>query len=137
MSRNFGHQEAISAVYLTRQVMQLLSWTVTFKTRRVLPKFISKWSEGYDVVYAIRAKRKENIFKKGLFYLYRVARMMSSFEIPLDSGDFGLMDKVVKILNNMPEKNKFVRGVRTWIGFKQTGLQYERDAPLLVHLSLH
>ena len=131
LSRNFGHQEAISAglSYATGDAVIVMDGDLQ-DPPEVLPKFISKWSEGYDVVYAIRAKRKENIFKKmAYFTFYRCLRMMSSFEIPLDSGDFGLMDKrVVKILNNMPEKNKFVRGVRTWIGFKQTGLQYERDA---------
>ena len=95
-----------------------------------LPKFLEKWREGYDVVYAIRINRKENIFKKIAYSLfYRILKVIGDINIPLDSGDFCVMDrKVVKVLNkDMPEKNRFVRGLRAFAGFKQIGVPYERD----------
>ena len=85
--------------------------------------------EGYDVVYAIRKKRKENVFKRIAYYLfYRIQKKLIPFDIPTDSGDYSLLSrKVVNILNKMPEESKYVRGLRAWIGLKQFGLEYERD----------
>jgi polyisoprenyl-phosphate glycosyltransferase len=96
----------------------------------VLPQFIAKWREGHEVVYAIRAQRKEGWFKRSLYALfYRLLQRIASIEIPLDSGDFCLMDRrVVDILNGMPERNRFVRGIRSWVGLDQIGLEYERQA---------
>ena len=94
-----------------------------------LPKFLNKWREGYQVVYAIRRKRKESFFKKVSYKLfYRLLSLISDIRIPLDSGDFCLMDrKIVDILNNqMTEQNRFVRGLRAYAGFRQIGIEYER-----------
>jgi glycosyltransferase involved in cell wall biosynthesis len=93
-------------------------------------RFIEKWKEGYDIVYAIRQHRKEGFLKKISYWMfYRIMSKMIDFELPLDSGDFCIMDrKIVDILNSLPERNRFVRGLRAWSGFKQTGLVYERHA---------
>jgi dolichol-phosphate mannosyltransferase len=94
-----------------------------------LPRFIAKWREGFDVVYAIRTKRKENIFKRAAYAaFYRLLKRLSYLDVPLDSGDFCLMDKrVVEALRRLPERKRFVRGLRTWVGFRQVGLVYERE----------
>ena len=98
-----------------------------------LSLFIVKWREGYDVVYAIRTKRKENLFKRAAYSLfYRILHALSNINIPLDSGDFCLMDrKVVNTINNeLPENIRFVRGLRAYAGFRQIGVKYKRDARL-------
>jgi len=91
---------------------------------------ITKWQEGFDVVYGVRTRRKEGLLKRLSYKLfYRLYRFLVRIEMPLDSGDFALLDRrVVDLLNSLPEKNRFVRGLRTWTGFRQTGLTYERDA---------
>ncbi len=96
----------------------------------IVPRFLAKWREGFEVVYAIRKKRKENIFKRAAYAsFYRILRVLSYLEIPLDSGDFCLMDKkVVAVIRDLRERSRFVRGLRTWAGFRQIGLEYERDA---------
>ena len=96
----------------------------------VLPQFVDRWRAGYDVVYAVRTKRKEGLLKRlGYFGFYRVMRSISDLEIPLDSGDFCLMDRrVVEAMNELPERKRFVRGLRTFVGFRQIGLPYERAA---------
>jgi len=130
-SRNFGHQIAISAglAHASGDAVILMDGDLQ-DPPEILPQFIAKWKEGFDVVYAIRKKRKENIFKRAAYAsFYRLMRKLSYLEIPLDSGDFCLMDKkVAKVVNEFPERNRFVRGLRTWAGFRQTGLEYERDA---------
>ncbi|GAB4011263.1 MAG: glycosyltransferase family 2 protein [Bdellovibrio sp.] len=131
LSRNFGHQEAITAGlnYASGDAVIVMDGDLQ-DPPEVLPQFVDKWQEGYDVVYAIREKRKENFLKKFAYYcFYRLLRYLASIDIPLDSGDFSLMDrKVVKLLNQIPEKNRFVRGIRSWLGFRQVGLAYERQA---------
>jgi polyisoprenyl-phosphate glycosyltransferase len=130
-SRNFGHQVAISAglAHASGDAVILMDGDLQ-DPPEILPQFIARWKEGFDVVYAIRKKRKENIFKRTSYALfYRLMKKLSYLEIPLDSGDFCLMDKrVAKVVNEFPERNRFVRGLRTWAGFRQTGLEYERDA---------
>lgn len=130
-ARNFGHQKAVSAG------IQHTSGDAVFVIDADLQdppedlyRFIDKWHEGYEVVYAVRRKRKENIVKKTCYFLfYRLLSKLSQTEIPLDSGDFCLMDrKVVDVLKQMPEQNRFVRGMRAWAGFRQVGLEYERHA---------
>ena len=94
----------------------------------VLPDLIDKWREGYEVVYAVRRRRKEGVFKRAAYWVfYRVLGCLGDVRIPLDSGDFGLMDRrVVDLLKKMPERNRFVRGIRSWAGFRQTPLEYDR-----------
>jgi polyisoprenyl-phosphate glycosyltransferase len=94
----------------------------------VIEKFYKKWIEGYDVVYGIRIKR-EAPFLMTLAYklFYRLFHKLSYVEIPLDAGDFSLIDrKVVEVLKQFPERDRFLRGLRAWVGFRQTGIPYER-----------
>jgi dolichol-phosphate mannosyltransferase len=86
-------------------------------------------SEGYDIVYAVRTRRKENWLKKLLYFsFYRILKSLANIEMPLDSGDFSILKRrVVDILNKMPEESRYIRGMRTWVGFKQIGLEYDRN----------
>jgi len=130
LSRNFGHQIAISAGidHASGDAVILMDGDLQ-DPPEVLSQFIKKWEEGYEVVYAIRTKRKENILKRAAYAVfYRILNKISYLNIPLDSGDFCIMDKgVVEVIRQLPERNRFVRGLRTWAGFRQTGLSYERD----------
>lgn len=95
----------------------------------MIPDMISKWLEGYDVVYGIRKKRKGNIIRRiGYKIFYRMFKIFSYIDVPLDAGDFALLDrKVVDAINQLPERSRFLRGLRAWVGFKQTGLEYVRQ----------
>ena len=92
--------------------------------------FIRKIREGWDVVYAIRTKRKEGLVKRICYRAYyRILKRIAVLDIPLDAGDFSVMrGEVVDAINRLPERNRFVRGLRSWVGFRQTGLAYERQA---------
>ena len=129
-SRNFGHQVAVSAglKYSSGQYVAILDGDLQ-DPPEILPKFFKKLDEGYDAVYAIRKNRKENIFKRIAYKsFYRFLKRVSNIDIPLDSGDFCVMNrKVVNAINSLPERNRFVRGLRSWVGFKQIGLDYSRD----------
>lgn len=94
----------------------------------IIEKFYQKWLEGYDVVYGIRTKREAPLYMAILYKLfYRIFRKMSYVKIPLDAGDFSLIDrKVVEVLKNFSERDRFLRGLRAWVGFKQTGIPYRR-----------
>jgi glycosyltransferase involved in cell wall biosynthesis len=131
LSRNFGHQAAISAGidHATGQGVIVMDGDLQ-DPPEVLPQFVAAWRQGNDVVYAVRTKRKEPLWKRFCYALfYRVFRAASTLDIPLDSGDFCLMDrKVVEALKALPERGRFVRGLRTFVGFKQIGLAYERAA---------
>lgn len=130
-ARNFGHQTAVSAglQYATGDAVIVMDADLQDPPEE-LDRFIAKWKEGYEVVYAIRKQRKENALKRAAYKgFYRLLSSVSNLDIPLDSGDFCLMDRtVVDLINQMPEKNRFVRGLRAWAGFRQTGLEYERQA---------
>lgn len=130
LSRNFGHQAAISAGIKTAKGDAVVVMDGDLQDPpEELPRFLDKWREGYDVVYAIRTKRKENVLKKSAYYVfYRILGWVSDISIPLDSGDFCVMDrKVVEALNyQLPENIRFVRGLRAYAGFKQIGVSYER-----------
>jgi len=131
LSRNFGHQAAVSAgLRYTKGDAVIIMDADLQDPPELLTQFIDKWKEGFDVVYAIRKKRKESFFKRiSYFIFYRLLQKMADIEIPLDSGDFCLMDKkVVDQINMLPEKHRFVRGLRSWVGFRQTGIEYERPA---------
>lgn len=130
-SRNFGHQTAVSAgIYHSNGDAVVVMDADLQDPPEELYRFIEKWREGYDVVYAIRRKRKEGPVKRlGYWAFYRILSKMVDFELPLDSGDFCIMDrKVVEAIRSMPERNRFVRGLRAWTGFRQIGLSYERQA---------
>lgn len=130
-SRNFGHQTAVSAgiFHAAGDAVVVIDADLQDPPEEIR-RFIMKWQEGYDIVYAVRQHRKEGIFKKISYWsFYRIMSKMIDFELPLDSGDFCLMDrKIVDIINSMPERNRFVRGLRAWSGFRQTGVVYERHA---------
>jgi dolichol-phosphate mannosyltransferase len=131
LSRNFGHQPAVTAgIDHARGRAVLVMDGDLQDPPEVIPQFVAKWREGNDVVYAVRRHRKENAAKKvAYFAFYRLLNLISELEIPLDSGDFCLMDrKVVDALKDLPERARFVRGLRTFVGFRQAGLEYERDA---------
>jgi dolichol-phosphate mannosyltransferase len=96
----------------------------------LIPQMIEKWKEGYEVVYAKRLKRKgETLFKKWTAALfYRTLRALTEVNIPLDTGDFRLIDrKVADAMRSIREKNRFVRGLVSWVGFRQTAIEYVRD----------
>jgi glycosyltransferase involved in cell wall biosynthesis len=130
-ARNFGHQTAVSAglFYATGEVMAVIDADLEDPPEEIA-RLLEKWREGYDVVYAIRQKRKEAWFKRASYWaFYRVMARLVEFEIPLDSGDFCLVNRrVVDTINAMPERNRFVRGLRAWSGFRQIGVTYERAA---------
>ena len=131
LTRNFGHQRAISAglEYTRGQAVIVMDGDLQ-DPPEVIPDFINKWREDFQVVYAIREKRKEHFLKRFLYHMfYLIINTISRTDMPLDAGDFCLMDRcVVNELVILPEKNRFVRGLRSWVGFRQIGLAYERDA---------
>lgn len=131
LTRNFGHQAAITAGLTVARgdVVAIMDCDLQ-DPPEVLPTFIAKWREGYQVAYAIRKNRKEWLgLRLAYWAFYRLLRMLSDLRIPLDSGDFCLMDRsAVDLLNGLPERSRFVRGLRTWVGLKQVGVAYERDA---------
>ena len=132
-SRNFGHQTAVTAGldFASGEQVAILDADLQ-DPPEILPKFFTKLDEGYDVVYAIRKKRKENIFKRIAYSLfYKILHLIASVDIPLDSGDFCVLSRrMVKTINSFPERNRFIRGLRSWAGFKQIGLEYEREKRL-------
>ncbi len=90
---------------------------------------LEKWRQGYDIVYAIRRRRKEGVVKRvAYFCFYRLLAFLAEIDVPLDTGDFCLMDRrVVDAMTVVTEQQPFVRGLRAWVGFRQTGVAYERD----------
>jgi glycosyltransferase involved in cell wall biosynthesis len=131
LARNFGHQIAISAgLDFARGDGVIIMDADLQDPPEVLPEFIEKWREGHDIVYAIRTNRKEGWLKRKAYsFFYRILQRIANIQIPLDAGDFCIMDrKAVVILTNMPERNRFIRGIRSWIGLDQVGLAYDRDS---------
>ena len=131
-SRNFGHQVAVTAGMRFAQGSAVILMDADLQDPpELLPQMIALWRDGWEVVYAVRTEREgESAFKKltaSLFY--RLLQRMTNVSIPADTGDFRLMDrKVVDALNSMGEHHRFLRGMAAWVGFKQTGLPYKRDA---------
>lgn len=131
LSRNHGHQLALSAGMASARASEAL-FIIDGDLQdppELLPDFYKAYQEGNDVVYAVRRKRKEGVAKKTAYYLfYRLLKSISYVEIPLDSGDFALISRrVADVLIKMPEESRYLRGMRSWVGFKQIGLEYERD----------
>ncbi|GAB2781042.1 glycosyltransferase family 2 protein [Rhabdobacter roseus] len=131
LSRNHGHQLALSAgIAAARGTEALFIIDGDLQDPpELLPDFYRLFQEGNDVVYAVRRKRKENMAKRTGYYLfYRLLQSISYVDIPLDSGDFALISRrVADVLIKMPEESRYLRGMRSWIGFKQIGFEYERD----------
>jgi dolichol-phosphate mannosyltransferase len=131
LSRNFGHQAAVSAGLdqAAGDAVVVMDGDLQ-DPPAVLPRFLERWRGGAEVVYAIRTRRKEGLLKRAGYYVfYRLLRALSDVQIPLDSGDFCLMDrKVVDALKRLPERQRFVRGLRAFVGYRQEALPYARDA---------
>jgi len=129
-ARNFGHQVAITAGwdYARGDAVVIMDADLQ-DPPEVIPELIARWREGYEVVYAVRAEREgESWFKKATASLfYRLIYRITDVKIPLDSGDFRLLDrKVVEVLKTMRERHRFPRGMAAWVGFRQIGVAYKR-----------
>ena len=130
LSRNFGQQIAIkTGLELAQGDLIAILDDDLQDPPSVLIDFIDKIQSGYDVVYGVRKKRKESLFKKMFYSMYYIIlKRISKIDLPLDSGDFCIMNrKVVGIILSMNEKNLFLRGMRSWVGFNQIGVEYERS----------
>ena len=130
-SRNFGNQAAVSAGlnYSTGDCAIIIDADLQ-DPPELLPELIAKWQEGFEVVFAQRIARKgESLFKRMTASIfYRLLQKLTHVDIPPDTGDFRLIDrKVITALNEMPEKNRFMRGMISWTGFRQTGITYVRE----------
>ncbi len=130
LSRNFGHQCALAAGidHANGRAVILMDGDLQDAPEAIL-SFIECWQQGYEVVYAIRAKRKEHWLKKFAFHsFYRLQNQLSGLPLPLDAGIFSLLDrKVILALRQMPERSKYLSGLRAYAGFRQTGVVVERD----------
>jgi polyisoprenyl-phosphate glycosyltransferase len=130
LARNFGHQLALwtGLQHADGDVIAILDADLQ-DPPEILSQFIEKWREGYDVIYAVRRKRKENIFKRlAYFSFYRIFRALCEVPVPLDSGDFCVLDRrVLDAMLQVKETEPFIRGLRAWVGFRQTGIEYERS----------
>lgn len=129
-SRNFGGQNAYASGlrYCSGDGAITLDGDIQ-DPPELFPAFVKKWLEGYDVVYGIREKRQGVSLVQGFLYklFYRIFRYLSSVSMPLDASDFALTDrKVIDAINDMPEADRIYRGMRAWIGYRQTGIAYER-----------
>ena len=131
LSRNFGHQAALQAgldeaigncVVLMDADLQ--------DPPELLADLVRSWREGYQVVYGARKRRKEGLAKRAAYAIfYRTLKFIANIDVQIDSGDFCLLDRtVVDTLNTLPERNRFLRGLRSWVGFRQTRIEYERAA---------
>ena len=128
-TRNFGSQNAFTSGMRisTGDAVALLDGDLQ-DPPELIGDFYRKWKEGYQVVYGVRVKREAPFLMAGAYKaFYRLFRATSYVPIPVDAGDFSLLDrKVVTVLNNLPENNRFIRGLRAWAGFRQTGVPYVR-----------
>ncbi len=129
LTRNFGHQAAVTAglKHAAGDAVVVIDADLQ-DPPEVIPAMLEKWRAGYEVVYGVRAKRREAWAKRASYAtFYRVLRWLAHVEVPLDSGDFALLDRqAVDMLNSLPERVRFVRGLRAWIGLRQIGLSYQR-----------
>jgi dolichol-phosphate mannosyltransferase len=130
LSRNFGHQAALAAGLQHASGRAVIVLDADLQDPpELIPELVARWREGFQVVYAQRRKReREGLVKRGAAFLfYRTLKRITRFEIPADTGDFCLMDRtVVDLLNAMPERNRYVRGLRAWVGFRQTAVPFDR-----------
>ncbi len=132
LSRNFGHQLAVTAGlnYAKGDAVILMDADLQ-DPPEMIPQFMETWRQGYDVVYGIRRHRAgESPLKRfTAFAFYRLLRHLSEVDVPADVGDFRLMSRrIVDMLNNMPEQHRFIRGMVSWVGFRQIGIPYDRDS---------
>ncbi|MBD3265698.1 glycosyltransferase [bacterium] len=131
LGRNFGHQTALTAGLEAARGDCAVILDADLQDPPVLIEtFVREWENGADVVYGIRQHRKENALKRACYHLfYRVYKKLAAMDVPLDSGDFCLIGRqALDMLNALPERVRFVRGLRSWVGLKQVGIPYERVA---------
>jgi dolichol-phosphate mannosyltransferase len=130
LSRNFGHQAALSAAldHVAGDLVVVMDGDLQ-DPPEAIPQFVAESEKGYDVVYARRVKRKEGwLLRLSYFVFYRLIAAVSHVRLPLDSGDFSLLSRrVVDRLKEIPEHHRYLRGLRTWVGFRQTGVPVERS----------
>jgi polyisoprenyl-phosphate glycosyltransferase len=130
LSRNFGHQAALTAAldHVTGDVAVVMDGDLQ-DVPEAIPQFVERFQQGYDVVYAQRVRRKEPWpLRLGYFVFYRMMAKLSDVRLPLDSGDFGLMSRrVIDQVRRMPEHHRYLRGMRSWVGFRQTAVPVERE----------
>jgi dolichol-phosphate mannosyltransferase len=129
LSRNFGHQAALTAAldYVSGDAVVLMDGDLQ-DVPEAIPALVKRYEEGYDVVYATRAARKEGWYLRLCYFLfYRLQTLLSETRLPLDAGDFSLISRrVVEQLRRMPEHHRYLRGLRSWVGFRQIGIPVER-----------
>jgi dolichol-phosphate mannosyltransferase len=130
LSKNFGHQKAIWAGlnFASGNYIGVMDGDLQ-DPPEAFEKFLSELKTDFDVVYAVRINRKESYLKKSAYWtFYRFIKNVLGVDLPIDSGDFCLMRKqVVQHIISMPEQSLFIRGIRNWVGFRQKGIEYERD----------
>jgi dolichol-phosphate mannosyltransferase len=129
LSRNFGHQNAISAGLARASADLVVVIDADLQDPpEVIPAMVLRWREGYDVVFGQRRSRRGNPLKRaGYWAFYRLVAFLADISVPLDSGDFCLMGRrVVEAVCALPERLRFPRGLRAWVGFRQTGVAYDR-----------
>jgi dolichol-phosphate mannosyltransferase len=130
LSRNFGHQAALQAgLDAARGRAVALMDADLQDPPELLTEMVARWRAGDEVVYAVRRRRQENVVKRGAYAaFYRTARVIADIDVPLDAGDFCLLDRrVVDAMATLPERNRFLRGLRSWVGFRQAGVPYDRE----------
>ena len=130
-ARNFGHQVAVSAglYHATGDAVVIIDADLQDPPEEIA-RLLKKWREGFQVVYAVRTKRDDAILKQFLAWgFYRMLSKAVPFNVPADAGDFCLLDRrVVEVMNALPERNRYLRGLRAWSGFRQIGIEFERQA---------
>lgn len=135
LSRNFGHQAAVTIGLELLEGRDDFDAAIIMDTDlqdppELIPRLILKWQQGYDIVHAVRQNRQESHAKKIAYWaFYRIYRALADVDVPLDSGDFSLISAVaVQAINRLPEKNRFHRGLRAFVGFKQSTVAYDRPS---------
>lgn len=131
LARNFGHQIAVTAGlnFVRGEAIVILDADLQ-DPPELIPQMVEKWRLGYQIVYAQRTERRqESWFKRfTAFTFYRILQKLADVNIPTDTGDFCLLDRrIVDLLNSMPERNRYIRGLRSWVGFNQIAIPFERD----------
>jgi dolichol-phosphate mannosyltransferase len=130
-SRNFGHQPAVTAgIHAARGQCAIIIDADLQDPPELIDSLLAKWREGFEIVYAQRrARAGESGMKRGTaFMFYRTLSRVTEIDVPVDTGDFCLIDrKVIDVMNSMPERNRYLRGLRAWVGFRQTAVQFDRQ----------
>jgi dolichol-phosphate mannosyltransferase len=131
LTRNFGHQAALTAGldHCSGDAAVLIDADLQ-DPPEVIADFHRKWREGFQVVFGKRRRLSEGFLKRSVYHLfYQVLQLVANIDIPLDSGDFSLLDReIIRRLRALPERTRFLRGLRSWVGLRQTGVEYERPA---------